>query len=196
MSAKTGIRWKTGIRGRTKKRIWKPMQNIPRVYIGIGNPGDSYHDIRHNVGRDWIDFFARKMNLEWSKNEELECELSYFNDGKMLLVKPNRYMNMYGPTVAKLMNEMEISIADCVFIHDCLFTKFGTWRHQRGLGSCGNPAISSIQEYCGQSFWRFRIGIGAPPRYDLYQNTSQIRGHCGRNRYCTQMFLIRWHIIC
>ena len=135
MSGRAGIRWKTGIKGRTKKRIWKPLQDIPRVYIGVGNPGVEYKDIRHNVGRDWIDYFAENMNLKWSINEQLECKICYYNDGKMLLVKPIRYMNMYGPTMAKLMNEMKLSIADCVFIHDCLFTKFGTWRHQRGGGA-------------------------------------------------------------
>ena len=143
------------------------MQNIPRVYVGIGNPGDEYKDIRHNVGRDWIDFAAKKLNLQWTLNESLECELAYFNDGKMLFVKPTRFMNMSGVPMAKIMNEMQVSIGDCVFVHDCLFTKFGTWRFQRGFGSAGHPAINSVMEYCSHSFWRFRIGVGAPPRYEL-----------------------------
>ena len=133
MKGRVGVKWKTGISGRTKKRLWSPIENIPKIYIGLGNPGQSYAGIRHNIGSDWVNYFVNKMELNWEDyNNELNCNIAFFDDGNILFIQPNRYLNMYGPTLAKILNELNRPIQDCVIIHDCLYTKFGTWRHQKG----------------------------------------------------------------
>ncbi|ETO22547.1 Peptidyl-tRNA hydrolase [Reticulomyxa filosa] len=148
--------WKTGISGRSSVRLWKPLERIPRVYVGVGNPTNEYKDCRHNIGRDFLDYFAKQLCLQWhniaineqenkkenhahknqlpNQNIGLECQVAYFREGSLLFVKSNRYMNMTGVVLSQLLNEMRRPIQDVVIIHDCLYTKFGTWRHQRGKG--------------------------------------------------------------
>ena len=132
MAGRSSIQWKTGIHGRTKRRLWKPMQHIPRIYVGMGNPNCT--DVRHNVGMDWLNYFANKMDLKWYDYQNLDCEIAYFKESELILIKPKRYMNMHGPILANILNQLERPIEDCVIIHDCLNTKFGNWRYQQGKG--------------------------------------------------------------
>lgn len=130
----TNFPWRSGITGRKRsiKRLWKPMEKMPRILIGIGNPGPEYDNIRHNVGRNFTQFFTNKMNLNFQMNTEMnnnyDCEMCYFQDAKLLILKPMRFMNMYGPVLAQILNDFNLNIDDCCVAYDCFYTKFGHWQ--------------------------------------------------------------------
>ena len=154
MANHLSVRLKSGIHGRTKRRLWQPLEHMPRIYVGIGNP--NCNGIRHNVGMDWLDYFANKMDLKWHDEKDLESYVAYFEECDLILVKPKRYMNMQGIVVSKILNQLKRPIEDCVLIHDCLNTTFGTWRcNDKTDNQLSILLIYYIMFEILRNFWKF-----------------------------------------
>ncbi len=137
-----------------------------KVIVGLGNPGPEYASTRHNVGFMTVDALAEKYAVTRWKNqfEALvgECQIG---DEKVLLVKPQTYMNLSGKAVGPLMRWYKTALQDMAVVHDDMDLLVGTARIRKKGGSGGHNGIKSLLAELGaEDFARFRIGIGRPPQ--------------------------------
>ena len=134
-----------------------------RLIVGLGNIGAEYANTRHNIGFMVVDRILGKLNGEIT--EVHGCKSTFFRAGlkgrKILLQKPETYMNLSGEAVLSIMNKEKISIEEILIIHDELDLEFGTLKLKRGGSSGGHNGIKSIIENLNgnQNFLRLRVGI-------------------------------------
>jgi len=137
---------------------------MPKLIVGLGNPGARYANTRHNVGWMVLEAFARKHNVEFDRHgfHGVYGELRWDGD-KIILLKPLTFMNLSGQAVAPVANFYKIPPSDILVVYDDLDLKPGTLR-MREKGSAGghNGMKSIIQELGTTEFPRLRIGIGRP----------------------------------
>ncbi len=132
--------------------------------IGLGNPGTKYKGTRHNVGFNTIDCLAQRNNAKITK---IKFKSVYgeaqIGGEKVLLVKPQTYMNRSGESVLEIYNFYKIPIENIIVIVDDVDIKFGTLRI-RAKGSAGthNGMKSIIYLLQSDDFPRVKIGVGKP----------------------------------
>ncbi len=141
-----------------------------RVIVGLGNPGEEYAHTRHNAGFEVIDQLGKKWAVTYWKTTcgSLVGEAKVrHGDGsieKVILAKPQSFMNLSGGPVARLCKEYEATSSDLIVIHDELDIAPGTVRVKSGGGHAGHNGLKSIIEKLGtRDFIRVRTGIGRPP---------------------------------
>lgn len=139
------------------------------MIIGLGNPGKLYENTRHNVGFWVIDKMAEKLNIKVDKKQGKALVQTAFWDGKkILLVKPQTYMNLSGQAVMELLNYYQDQIENLIVIHDDLDLPPGQLRFKSGGGTGGHNGLKSIIQYLNsQDFDRLKIGIGHPQYSDV-----------------------------
>ena len=136
-----------------------------KLIVGLGNPGKEYEGTRHNLGFLVIDRLAQRNNVALS--EQL-CE-SWVGEWccggeKILLAKPQTFMNRSGAAVECLMREYQRSVEDLVVIYDDLDLPFGRSRiRPRGSAGGHRGMLSILEQLAGAPFYRVRVGIGRPP---------------------------------
>ncbi|SCG84234.1 peptidyl-tRNA hydrolase, PTH1 family [Proteiniborus sp. DW1] len=132
--------------------------------IGLGNPGTKYKGTRHNVGFDTIDCLAQRNNTKITKIKfkSLYGETQIGNE-KVLLVKPQTYMNRSGESVLEISKFYKLPIENIIVIVDDVDIKFGSLRI-RAKGSAGthNGLKSIIYLLQSENFPRVKIGVGKP----------------------------------
>jgi PTH1 family peptidyl-tRNA hydrolase len=132
-----------------------------KLIVGLGNPGDKYHDNRHNVGFILVDKLAEKLGLEWEDSSKLKVKIAKKND--LVLVKTSEFMNISGGSVSLAIKFFRIPLSELVVVHDDIDLDFGEVRKQFAVGAAGHRGIESIISSLGtKDFWRIRIGIGRP----------------------------------
>jgi PTH1 family peptidyl-tRNA hydrolase len=139
------------------------------LLVGLGNPEPRYAGHRHNVGFMALDAIARSHGFgPWrSRYSSLICEGSLGGD-KVLLQKPQTYVNRSGYAVAQAMRFYKLPLQDLVVIHDELDLAAGKLRIKTGGGVAGHNGLRSIAEQLGsRDFRRVRIGIGHPGHKEL-----------------------------
>ncbi len=135
-----------------------------KIVIGLGNPGKKYERTRHNAGFMAVDELARSLRLELGL-EKCHALLGKGALGteKVLLAKPQTYMNDSGRSVAALLKDAYASAAELIVLHDELDLAAGTVRVKSGGGHGGHNGLRSIIEHLGTAdFMRVRIGVGRP----------------------------------
>jgi PTH1 family peptidyl-tRNA hydrolase len=135
------------------------------LLVGLGNPGREYHDTRHNIGFMLIDRLAVRLNVSMTRYQEraLVAQGTY-RDCKVILAKPQTYMNLSGQSVSGLLKFYKIPFTNLIVAHDDLDLPFGSLRLRPGGGSAGQKGVASIIQSIGtQEFPRLRLGIGRPP---------------------------------
>ncbi len=135
-----------------------------KIVIGLGNPGKKYERTRHNAGFMAVDELARSLRLELGL-EKCHALLGKGALGteKVLLAKPQTYMNDSGRSVAALLKDAYASAAELIVLHDELDLAAGTVRVKSGGGHGGHNGLRSIIEHLGTAdFVRVRIGVGRP----------------------------------
>lgn len=140
------------------------------VVIGLGNPGREYERTRHNVGFDVLDVFCEQENIRLSKldHQGLIGE-SGFGSGKLVLVKPQTYMNNSGECVQKVLSWYKPEMNEVLIVYDDIDLELGKLR-MRKKGSAGtHNGFRSIVALCGrEDIPRLRIGVGKKPEgWDL-----------------------------
>ncbi len=137
----------------------------PYLLVGLGNPGRVYTRNRHNVGFMVIDALARQLNLGTPRLQMKALIQNGHLDGhRVILAKPQTYMNLSGEAVGSLVRYYKIPLAHLLVIHDDLDLPFGVIRLRPGGGAGGHKGLISIIERLGtQAFPRLRFGIGRPP---------------------------------
>lgn len=137
------------------------------VVVGLGNPGDKYRYTRHNAGFITIDYMASqyKINVNRTKFKAVTGEGEIAGE-KVLLVKPQTYMNLSGESVMDIMNWYKLETSKLIVIYDDVDLAVGRLR-LRPAGSAGshNGMKSIIYLLNSDDFPRVRIGIGKQPEY-------------------------------
>lgn len=135
------------------------------LLIGLGNPGREYKDSRHNFGFMLIDLLAVRLNARGMKLQSKAIVTStLYEEHKIILAKPQTYMNLSGQSVQGLLNFYKLPIENLLVAHDDLDIPFGTIRIRPGGGPGGQRGMASTIEKLGtKDFPRLRLGIGRPP---------------------------------
>lgn len=135
-----------------------------KIITGLGNPGSEYAKTRHNVGFMFVDALADKLGVtEWKEKFEAKIGEARIGAEKVLLVKPQTYMNESGRSVGPLMNFYKLEPEDLIVVHDDMDIPAGTIRIRKKGSAGGHNGIKSILAHVGdEHFARVRIGIGRP----------------------------------
>jgi peptidyl-tRNA hydrolase, PTH1 family len=136
------------------------------LLVGLGNPGTKYAKNRHNVGFMAIDAIADAAGLSAkfkSKFQGAFAEGSAFG-AKILLLKPQTYMNNSGQSVAAAAQFYKVVPEQIIVFHDEIDIDPNSVRVKKGGGNAGHNGLKSIQAHMGSAeYWRVRIGIGRSP---------------------------------
>lgn len=138
-----------------------------KLIIGLGNPGKEYEQTRHNVGFRAIDYYAKNKNLIFKeKFNGLYSEYFYENE-KMILLKPITFMNLSGETVKKFIDFYKLSSEDILVIYDDVAFEVGNYKLKLDGSSNGHNGIKNIiKNIKTDNFKRIKIGI-SKNNYDL-----------------------------
>lgn len=141
------------------------------IIVGLGNPGKAYENTRHNVGFKTVDLLSNRLNINVSKKKfnALIGEGSIAGE-KIVLLKPQTYMNLSGESVIQALKWYKINLSNLLIIYDDVDLEVGNIRI-RAHGSAGtHNGMRSVIDYIdSEEFPRIRIGIGKPanPDYEL-----------------------------
>jgi PTH1 family peptidyl-tRNA hydrolase len=136
-----------------------------KLIVGLGNPGKRYEHTRHNLGFMVIDRLANQHDVAVANKlcGALVGDWS-FGGEKVVLAKPQTFMNRSGAAVDDLLQAYGGTIEDLVVVHDDLDLSFGRVRIRANGSAAGHRGILSILEsLAGAPFYRVRVGIGRPP---------------------------------
>lgn len=133
------------------------------LIVGLGNPGKKYKKTRHNIGSRVLDEFQKENSFPFLKfSQKLNSLISEGKIGrkKILLVKPQTFMNKSGQVVKALTTHYPLKTTNLIVIHDDIDLSLGKIRISKGRGSAGHKGVESIiKELRTKNFVRFRIGI-------------------------------------
>lgn len=135
------------------------------LIVGLGNPGRKYENTRHNIGFMVIDELARRWNAEKFKSERKAhiADATIYNN-RVLLAKPQTYMNNSGQAVRALVDFYKIDVEQVIVAYDELDIDLGTLRLRPGGSAGGQKGMKSVQQHLGtQAVQRVRCGISRPP---------------------------------
>jgi len=141
---------------------------MPLAYnliVGLGNPTSEYESTRHNAGFWFVDGVANRYGLSFHADVRSQSQLATMdlNGERVYLLKPMKYMNRSGDSVAALANYYKISPARILVAHDELDLLPGVVRLKRGGGHGGHNGLRDIISKLGSAdFTRVRLGIGHP----------------------------------
>ncbi len=135
-----------------------------KLIIGLGNPGKQYEKSRHNAGFLMLDKIKEQFDFSDFKQEKsFNAELSekIMDDNKIILAKPQTFMNNSGEAVQKMMAFYKLTPEDILVIHDDLDIAIGKYKIAEDSRSAGHNGVQNIIDLLGtQTFKRARIGIG------------------------------------
>lgn len=140
-----------------------------KIIVGLGNPGKDYENTKHNVGFLTIDILAEKLGIKVNKIKFKALVGEGFAGGqKVILVKPQTYMNLSGNSVREVLAFYKADIEDMLVIYDDIDLPMGNLR-LRPKGSAGthNGMRSIVYDIADDGFPRLRIGIGGERKGDL-----------------------------
>lgn len=140
-----------------------------KLIVGLGNPGNQYINTRHNIGFSVIDFYLK------SKSDI--CEKSKFNgiyyqfmdgENKVIMLKPQSYMNLSGEVVKKFVDYFKIDISDILVISDDLDLNVGNFKLKPFGSSGGHNGLKNIEfNLNSNKFKRLRVGISKKSNQDI-----------------------------
>jgi len=136
-----------------------------KIVVGLGNPGLKYEFTRHNMGFRVVDSLAQDIEIEFKKVKSYYSLISrgMINNHKVMLVKPQTFMNLSGRAVNKVVSYYKISLRDLLIVYDDLNLELGQIRIRKKGSAGGHKGIESIMQYLhSEEIPRLRIGIGNP----------------------------------
>ena len=148
------------------------------VIVGLGNPGKKYENTRHNAGFIMIDALADKYGISVKeKKHKALCGTGVIEGVKVLLVKPETYMNLSGESVGEIMNFYKLDPEEeMLVIYDDISLAPGNIRIRKKGSAGGHNGIKSLIAHLGtQNFMRIKLGVGEKPKdWDL---ADYVLGH-------------------
>jgi len=138
-----------------------------KLFVGLGNPGSEHARQRHNVGFMAVERIAERHGLgPWRKRfHGLACD-GRIGAARVMLLKPQTYMNDSGRSVAEAQRYLEVEERDIYVFHDELDLAPGKLRVKVGGGNAGHNGLRSLSAHVGNEYVRVRIGIGHPGSKD------------------------------
>jgi PTH1 family peptidyl-tRNA hydrolase len=135
-----------------------------KMIVGLGNPGTKYQQTKHNVGFMIVDRLAEKHQTTFKKNTfEAEVAEFFVNGEKIILVKPQTFMNESGRSVGPLMTYFGIYPEELIVVYDDLDLAVGKLRLRQKGSAGGHNGMKSIISHLGTNvFDRVKVGIGRP----------------------------------
>jgi len=142
------------------------------LITGLGNPGAEYASTRHNIGFLAVDDLARQVRApQFSNKFHGEFCQTELGGEKLLLLKPQTFMNNSGRSVQAAMAFFKVPLSQLIVLHDELDLPPGKIRIKKGGGANGHNGLRDIDACVGQDYWRIRLGIGHPG------TKEQVHGH-------------------
>jgi len=142
------------------------MQASPiKLVVGLGNPGEKYHETRHNAGFLFLDELCKQYSTSLSSDKNCFSQSAKFDtEGQVIrLLAPNTFMNLSGKAVVAAMNFYKIKIEEILVVHDELDMPSGKAKLKLSGGHGGHNGLRDIIAKTGsKDFARLRIGIGHP----------------------------------
>lgn len=137
------------------------------VVVGLGNPGSQYAQTKHNIGFVTVDYFAEQHNIKFNKvKHKAVIGEGSISGEKLMLVKPQTYMNASGECVMELVNFYKLPLENLIVIYDDIDLPVGKVRiRPNGSSGTHNGMRSIIYLLNKQDFPRIRIGVGKQPEY-------------------------------
>ena len=125
------------------------------LIVGLGNPEQEYSNTRHNMGFNTVNKLAQEYKIELNKTK--------FKDEKVIILKPQTYMNLSGESIIEVMNFYKIDLKDMIVIYDDIDVEPGKIKiRKKGGAGSHNGMKSVIENVNSEEFIRIRVGIGAP----------------------------------
>lgn len=138
--------------------------NRTLLIVGLGNAGKEYDTTRHNTGFYCLDTFREKAHFDpWIEKKDLKCQLTSQTIGgtKVILCKPQTFMNLSGEAVQVVAHFYKIQASDVIVVHDEVDVTFGQVRARIGGGSAGHNGIKSVTKCLStEDYGRLRVGVG------------------------------------
>ena len=133
------------------------------LLVGLGNPGQQYSLNRHNIGFMAIDAIAQQYDFpSFRKKYDSEFSEKTVAGVKVILLKPQTFMNLSGKSVSQVMQFYKLKPNQVYVIHDDLDLEPGKIRIKTGGGNGGHNGLKSIDGMIGAAYHRLRLGIGRP----------------------------------
>jgi len=149
------------------RRHLTAMSDDSSTYLiaGLGNPGQQYKNNRHNVGFMLLDRVAERLQVSFSRLESKALVTrTKFADKRIILAKPQTYMNKSGTAVGSLVKYYKLPLENIFIAYDDVDLDLGTLRIRSKGGSGGQKGMASVLNVLStQEIARLRIGIGRPP---------------------------------
>lgn len=135
-----------------------------RLIVGLGNPGDSYADTRHNAGFWLVDLLAQRHGGTFRTERKFNAELATLDieGNEVRLLKPKTWMNRSGQAVQAAAAYLKFAPENILVVHDDLDLPPGTARLKLGGGAGGHNGLKDVIAQLGPGFWRLRLGVGHP----------------------------------
>ena len=133
-----------------------------KLVCGLGNPGSKYDGTRHNAGFMICDRFAERLGANFaSRRFSSLCAEGRLGDERILLLKPQTFMNLSGDAVSPAVGFFKLAPADVLVVHDDADLPPGVLRLKNGGGTAGHKGLESLRQRLGSpDFHRLRYGIG------------------------------------
>ncbi len=148
------------------------------IIVGLGNPTNEYAGTRHNVGFDVIDQIADKYNISVTERKHRAfCGKGVIGGQKVILVKPQTYMNLSGESVRSVLDFYKVDVeTELLVIFDDVSLDVGQLRIRKKGSAGGHNGIKNIIQHLGTNvFHRIKVGVGEKPKdYDL---ADYVLGH-------------------
>jgi len=138
-----------------------------QLLVGLGNPGNKYETTRHNIGFRFVDALAEKQGLRFAAAPRFHAETCEWKsaDRRVMLVKPQTFMNNSGECVAPLARYYDIATSDIFVVYDDLDLTAGKFRLRTGGGHGGHNGLKSLNPHLPDAnYHRIKVGIGRPPQ--------------------------------
>lgn len=135
-----------------------------KLIVALNNPGDSYANTRHNVGKWVLDALLHKYNTSLRKETKFFGEAAEItiNNTRVRVLAPSTFMNLSGKSVQAFMHFYNIQPEEVLVMHDELAFKPGQIKLKFGGGHNGHNGLRDIHRFAGDQYWRLRIGIDHP----------------------------------
>ena len=138
-----------------------------KLFVGLGNPGSKYAGNRHNIGFMALDQIASDHSFApWRGKFQGQLSEGRLGREKVILLKPETFMNLSGQSVGETMRFFKLAPADITVFHDELDLIPGKCRVKMGGGHAGHNGLRSLHQHIGPDYQRVRLGIGHPGHKD------------------------------
>ena len=139
-----------------------------KLIVGLGNPGNKYQKNRHNIGFMAVEQIAGDHGFgPWKSKFQGQIAEGRLGREKVLLLKPETFMNLSGQSVGEAMRFYKLTAEDVTVIHDEIDLSPGKLRVKQGGGHAGHNGLRSIHQHIGDAYQRVRLGVGHPGRKEL-----------------------------